>query len=174
MMPAFIERYPALVLFVILGLGILLAPAVGAPLLATVLAAAGFALCLIAFFRKNGAERAGLWLLVMALGAVSYGIHAVTSGNPWQQGRRYCAAIQVISEPQQTETGWRFQARVRSEITSEGVAVPRDFIVLAKLPDDPNWHPAYGDLAYVSAEFAQAPARRNPGGFDYRDYLDHN
>ncbi|HTY08576.1 MAG TPA: DNA internalization-related competence protein ComEC/Rec2, partial [Candidatus Edwardsbacteria bacterium] len=173
-MHAIIERYPALALFAVLGLGILLAPAAGGMPLAAVLAIAGLTLCLLAWLRGNGAERLGLGLLVMALGAVSYAVHADTARSPWQQGGRYCAAIQVVSEPQQTPTGWRFQARVRSEIAAGGTATPRDFTVLAKLPDDPGWHPAYGDLAYVSAEFALAPARRNPGGFDYRDYLDHN
>ncbi|MDI6739603.1 MAG: ComEC/Rec2 family competence protein, partial [Candidatus Edwardsbacteria bacterium] len=168
------ERYPAFRLALSFGMGILIATAVSVPIVFLSLSVAGLALCLWAFIRKNRSEQPGLMLLVIGLGAVSYWLHVNASRCPWEQGRRYVAMIQVASEPQPTETGWRFLAQTRSEMHADGVRSARDFTVLAKLPEDPGWAPRYGDRAWAGGVFALAAGQRNPGGFNYRDYLDHN
>lgn len=171
------ERYPALRLACMFGVGILIATAVSVPFVFPALLLAGLALCAFELAAKKPLDRAGLSLLVIGLGAFSLWIHANLTQCSWEQGRRYAAVIDVVSEPRRTETGWRFLARVRGDARDAGggwQVTARDFTVLARLPEDPDWAPRYGDRAWAGGEFVLAPVQRNPGNFNYRDYLDHN
>jgi competence protein ComEC len=166
------DRYPALKLALLFGMGILTAYAVRVPIAFVALAGMALACCVTAVVVRRPWQETGVALLVVATGMVCQQVHAGLSCCPWEPGRRYVAVVDVAAEPRRTDGGWRFLARVRTE-TDGAVDRPRDFMVLARMADDPSWLPAYGDRAWVGGEFVLAPGQRNPGCFDYRAYLDH-
>ncbi|MRR10632.1 ComEC family competence protein, partial [bacterium] len=166
------DRYPALKLALLFGMGILTAYAVRVPIAFVALTGAALACCVAAAVVRRPWGDAGAALLVVAAGLTCQQVHAGLSHCPWQPGRRYVAVIDVAAEPRRTDAGWRFLARVRTE-TDGTVDRARDFTVLARMADDPSWTPSYGDRAWVGGEFVLAPGQRNPGCFDYRAYLDH-
>lgn len=167
------DRFPALKVALLFGMGILIAQAVGIPVAFPLAAGCAVAGCVLLSAARRPWGDGGLALLIVVAGMASQQLHAGLAACPWESGRRYVALIDVTAEPRRTDAGWRFPARVRLE--SDGTTDrARDFTVMARMPDDPSWSPSYGDRAWIGGEFVSAPGQRNPGCFDYRAYLEHN
>lgn len=168
------DRTPALKVFLLFSLGILVATAVSIPIVFAVLVALIFLLLTVVFSSQDRISQVWLALLVIAAGYIGYQIRTAVKDCQWQEGRPQIAMVQVVSEPQSNEGRCRFTARVLSYLDSSDAWQPADFKLLARAGADPEHIPHYGEMLLVQGVWNLLPQRRNPGGFDYRAYLDRS
>ncbi len=168
------DRAPALKVFLLFSLGILAASAVSVPIVFAVSMVLIFLLLTIAFRAKGRTSQFWLALLIISAGFFGYQIRIAVKDCQWQEGRQQIAMVQVVSEPQANEGRYRFTAQVLSYLDSSDVWQPANFKLLARAGADPEHLPRYGELLLVQGKWNLLPQRRNPGGFDYRAYLDRS
>lgn len=163
------DRYPAFRLFIIFALGISLGQACDIPIL---FIAVGIISSLIAI-RFFGRSKYSSWLWIIIL---------LSSGWGWQTVRRQAAGTsltpgehslvaRVKNEPQQGAQAWTFLAEAVA-FSPDSVLEATAFKVLVRLPEDLNLKPEYGDIWYLRGRWQPAGRARNPGGFDYGEYLE--
>jgi competence protein ComEC len=168
------DRTPALKVFLLFSLGILAASAVSIPFVFAVLIFLVFLLLTVVFRSKEKTSQVWLALLIIAAGYLGYQVRTSVKDCQWQEGRLQIALVQVVSEPQPNEGRYRFTARVLSYLDSSDAWQPADFKLLARTGADPEHVPSYGEMLLVQGKWNLLPQRRNPGGFDYRAYLDRS
>lgn len=168
------DRTPALKAFMLFSLGILAASAVGVPVVFSGLAVMVFLVLLFVFWSRERASQIWLGLMLISTGFLGYQTRTAVKDCPWQEGRPQIAVVQVFSEPRSNEGRHRFTARVLSYLDSGDVWHPADFKLLARTGVDPEHVPGYGERLLVQGKWNLLPPQRNPGGFDYRAYLDRS
>jgi len=168
------DRTPALKVLLLFSLGILAASAVSIPIIFAVLMVLILLLLAVIFRSQDRTSQVWLALLMIAVGYLGYQIRTSVKDCQWQEGRTQIAIVQVVSEPQSNEGRYRFTAQVLSYLDSSDVWKPADFKLLARAGADPEHIPHYGELLLVQGKWNLLPQRRNPGGFDYRAYLDRS
>ena len=103
-------------------------------------------------------------------------------GWGWQTVRRQAAETQLLpgeysllakvrNEPQQGGRGWTFIAEAVT-YGPDGALGREAFRTLVYISGDLNLKPEYGDILYLQGRWRPAGRARNPGGFDYSDYLE--
>ena len=135
------DRTPALKMFLLFSLGILVASAVSVPIVFAVPVALIFLLLTVVFRSQDRISQVWLALLVIAAGYLGYQIRTAVKDCQWQEGRPQIAMVQVVSEPQSNEGRYRFTAQVLSYLDSSDVWQPADFKLLARTGADPEHVP---------------------------------
>lgn len=166
------ERYPALKLALVFLSGILSASALGIPFALAAALWAGLALSAVAAvaLRHRAADML-LYLAVLAAGAASYQAKHHRSSPEWPAGSPRTLALEIISEPRETERGWRFPVRVAAEYDGKGWLKAGGKLMAYAGPEGVGL--GYGNRLVASGEWNRASGQRNPGGFDYQSYLEH-
>jgi competence protein ComEC len=166
------ERYPALKLALVFLTGILGASALGVPF--AFIMALGTVLVLsaaVALGMKHRAADALLYLAVLTAGAAAYQARHFGSSAEWKDGSARRLALEIIAEPRQTEKGWRFPARTAADFDGKEW-LPSGIKLMAYAgPEGAALN--YGDRLVASGTWVRASKQRNPGGFDYQGYLEH-
>ncbi|HBZ86202.1 MAG TPA: DNA internalization-related competence protein ComEC/Rec2 [Candidatus Edwardsbacteria bacterium] len=166
------DRYPALKIFIILLLGVLAASAFRIPFIFSGLLAAA-ALLLVWAGHRFGIKTVapGLSLTLLAAGLASYQTRHSTVPPHWAHGSQQILLAKIISEPRRTDRGWRFVSRTIAR-RSGGSWQPADRKVMTYIGSPEESRPEYGDVLTVEGIWRKAAERRNPGGCDYRRYLE--
>lgn len=166
------DRYPALKLFLIFMLGILVASAFSIPfIIISVLIAGALFLALAGYSARGMISSAFLLAAVLLAGMFSYQSRHLPGSPQLINGSEQQLLVRVISEPRPAGKSWRFVSRllaVRFQGQWQGVEMKAMTYV-----SDAGPKPEYGDLLSVGGVWQEAMAKRNPGGFDYRSYLEH-
>lgn len=160
------DRYPAVRLFLSMSAGILIGHALNIPVLFCwpMLALAAAA----ALIWRRSQASGWLWLLVMACsGCLWHQARSLTASDPVGPGPREFQVL-VSSEPRVSKGRWAFTGKVES--IGDGPFCLRAAVYL---PEDDGLAPKYGDRLRLSGRWRRPSPARNPGGFDYRDYLEH-
>ena len=169
------DRTPALKLFLLFSFGILAASAAAIPIIfASLLLLLFSSLSILTWALRVKTQQIWLALMIVTTGFWGYQIRTAVKDCQWQEGRSKIAIVQVVSEPQNNEGRYRFTANVVSYLDSNDIWQPADFKLLARSGADPEHIPGYGELLLVQGKWGQLPQRRNPGGFDYRAYMDRS
>jgi competence protein ComEC len=167
------ERYPALKLFLFFMLGILAASAFSIPFVfSAILLGLSF---LLTFWKRGAGIKISYLSCLLALilsGYISYQARHLSFSSELEHKTDQSMIMRIVSEPRRTEGGWRFLARATA-VLSDSIWRPADFKAMAYAASDAGSSPSYGDILMVSGLWRQAAERRNPGGFDYRQYLEH-
>lgn len=160
------ERYPAVRLFLSLSAGILIGEALNIPVLFCWLTLAAAAAA--AFILRRSKACGWLWLFILAgSGCLWHQSRSLSAVAPANSGPLEVQAL-VSSEPRLSKGRWAFTGRV--ETIGDR---PFDFKAAIYLPEDADLLPEYGDRLRLSGNWRRPSPARNPGGFDYRDYLEH-
>ncbi|HBE73182.1 MAG TPA: DNA internalization-related competence protein ComEC/Rec2 [candidate division Zixibacteria bacterium] len=165
------DRYPAVRLFLSLAAGILIGDSVDIPVLFSALGLASAAAAAAIW----GRSRAGgwLWLLVLSWsGCLWHGVRVRAAEAPVSPGRQ-SALMLVSGEPRLSNNRWIFTGSVEAVGNASGGWSPAGFKASVYLPADLGLEPGYGDRMRVEGDWRLAGPSRNPGGFDYRQYLEH-
>lgn len=166
------DRYPALKIFIVLLLGVLTASAFSIPFIFSVLMVAASLLLAWAGHRLRIKMVApALYLALMAAGLASYQIRHSTIFPQWDHGSKQILLIKAVSEPRRTERGWRFVSRAIGRRAGDSWQ-PTGQKLMTYVGSEGEGKPGYGDVLTVDGIWQKAMERRNPGGFDYRQYLD--
>jgi competence protein ComEC len=166
------DRYPALKIFIVLLLGVLTASAFSIPFIFSGLMAAAALLLAWAGHRfKIKMIAPAIYLVLMAAGLVSYQIRHSAVPPQWDHGSQQVLLTKVISEPRRTDRGWRFVSRAIARRSGDSWQ-PVDQKLMTYIGSLGESPPEYGDLLTVEGTWRKAAERRNPGGFDYRRYLE--
>jgi competence protein ComEC len=169
------DRTPALKVFLLFSIGILAASAVSVPIIFSCLLLLLFPLFpIIGFKAKVKTEQFWLALMIILTGFWGYQIRTSVKDCRWQEGQSKIAMVHVVSEPQSNEGRYLFTASVVSFLDSNDTWQPADFKLLARAGTDPEHVPRYGEMLLVQGTWSLMPQRRNPGGFDYRAYMDRS
>jgi competence protein ComEC len=169
------ERIPALKVFIIFAFGILIASSVDIPIVFVALAFAALAALYLALVRlKAHLIDIILALMIITAGILGYNLRVHYSRPPWPSGEQKLAILKVESEPSTDKGRTRFIAQVVSYLNSDRCWLPSDFKLSARMEEDPDNQVDYGYLLLVRGEYNLLPQRRNPGGFDYRQYMERN
>jgi len=167
------ERYPALKSFAIFLLGILAASAFSIPfviVIATI--AVSVILALAGYLSKIRFPAFSLYLALLASGFSSYQARHLVFDPPFDNGAKQQLLLKVISEPRPTEKGQRFVSRAVARMT-DGRWQAADQKIMTYANSTEGDGPKYGDILAVEGTWQVALDKRNPGGFDYRSYLEH-
>lgn len=166
------ERYPALKLALVFLSGILSASALGIPfaLVATLTGASALASLFALRYRLRSGDVL-LYLAVLSAGAACYQAKHHRSTPEWPAGSSRTLALEIISEPRETERGWRFPVRVAAEYDGKRWLKAGGKLMAYAGPEGAGL--GYGNRLVASGEWGRASGQRNPGGFDYQSYLEH-
>ncbi|MDQ7798076.1 MAG: DNA internalization-related competence protein ComEC/Rec2 [Candidatus Edwardsbacteria bacterium] len=166
------DRYPALKIFIVLLLGVLAASAFRIPFIFSGPMAAAALLLAWAGHRFGIKTVApGLSLALLAAGLASYQTRHSAVTPHWAHGSQQTLLTKIISEPRRTDRGWRFVSRTIAR-RSGGSWQPADRKIMTYIDSQGESRPEYGDLLTAEGIWRIAAERRNPGGFDYRRYLE--
>jgi len=165
------DKHPAVKLFLVFAAGILIGHALNIPVFFYAAAAAAAAISAMAVRQKAISGALGLSLLAV-LGAGWYTARRQCAASPWEPGPR-SGIVRVVSEPRQSGGSWSFTGLFEAEEGPGGGWRPASFKAAVRLPEGLGPKPEYGDRMAVSGIWRLAGPSRNPGGFDYREYLEH-
>jgi competence protein ComEC len=112
-----------------------------------------------------------LYLAVLAAGSVCYQTKHHRSTPEWPTGSSRTLALEIISEPGETVKGWRFPVRVAAEYDGTRWLEAGGKLMAYAGPEGAGL--GYGNRLVASGEWDRASGQRNPGGFDYQSYLEH-
>ncbi len=160
------DRYPAVRLFLSMSAGILIGHDLNIPVLFCwpVLAAAAAAL----FIWRRSKASGWLWLLLMACsGCLWHQTRSLSAIDPAVPGPLKLQAL-VSSEPRLSKGRWAFTGKVES--IDDRLCCFRAAVYLS---DYAGLVPEYGDRLNLFGNWRRPSPARNPGGFDYRYYLEH-
>jgi competence protein ComEC len=168
-------RKPALAVALCFGSGALLQPYIAVPLYGSLSAAVGcFAVAIVAFARSH-TEVCSFCLCAgfLATGALRFemAVHHV----PWDHymhhmdGREVLLQGEIVSEPEMLDTGYRAEMAVAALSLSD-TTWQTSGILLIRFSEGIA-QAAYGDSLCLRATPYVPDRARNPGGFDYREYL---
>lgn len=164
------DRYPAVRLFLALAAGIAIGGSVAVPVLFFALGLALAAAAAVLFMGRRGGSWA--WLLALAMsGALWHGARSLDAESPVAPGRQKMTA-RVAGEPKLSGRRWVFTAAVEEYEDDPGGWSPAGFKASIYLPGHLGIEPEHGDRLLLSGDWRQAGTARNPGGFDYRLYLE--
>jgi competence protein ComEC len=164
------ERYPAVRLFLTMAAGILIGKAVNIPVLLCWMGL-GVAAALTLVWRRSRLS-GWLWLAVLAMSAALWHqVRVRTAQAPLTPGRQQMV-IRVAGEPRLARGRWVFTAKAEAVGQSDGGWRTVGFKASCYLDQDLGLEPSYGDRLVVEGDWRLAGPSRNPGGFDYRQYLE--
>ncbi len=168
------DRFPGLKVFVLFILGILTASAVNIPfMLAVIILSVLIVISIPGFIFGFKWNSLVLFLIVLGMGIFSYQAHHRFTSEKWGNGQEKKVVLEIISEPRQTVRSWKSFGRILSENDGENWQ-PVDAKALVYLNSDGQASIDYGDIVIANGTWKKAAQRRNPGGFDYREYLDNH
>jgi competence protein ComEC len=160
------DRYPAVRLFLSMSAGILIGHALNIPVLFCWTALAAAATAALVWRRSNASD--WLWLILMACsGCLWYQARSLSGSAPAGIGPIELQVL-VTSEPRLTKGRWAFTGKVESAGDR-----PSRLRAAVYLTEDAGLAPEYGDRLKLSGNWRKPSPARNPGGFDYREYLEH-
>lgn len=164
------DRHPAVRLFLSLATGILIGEAVDIPVL---FVASGLAAAVAAVFWGRARIGGVAWLLVLAsAGALWIGARNRAAVAPLIPGRQRLLVL-VSGEPRMSGDKWVLTAMTEAVEASDGTWSKSKFRAAVRIPDYLGVRPEHGDRLSLDGEWRLAGPARNPGGFDYRHYLEH-
>ncbi len=167
------DRYPALKMFMVFLLGILTASAFSIPfVLSALMVGASLTAAWAGYKLKSKSADPFLYLALLSAGLAGYQIRHLPPDQAWLNDSNQVLLARVISEPRRTDRGWRFVSRV--EARKDGANWQQaDQKLMTYVGIQGGDRPEYGDALTMEGLWRRAAERRNPGGFDYRQYLEH-
>ncbi|MBI5789210.1 MAG: DNA internalization-related competence protein ComEC/Rec2 [Candidatus Schekmanbacteria bacterium] len=116
----------------------------------------------------------GILLVLIPLGGWRQKINAPPSGMPLLQqladNNRYKIKGRIISFPQQYNSRKQFKLDVKEIISQEGKVYPVAGQIQVNVYNK-QFVPEYGADLEIITRLRPVPAYRNPGGFNYRDFM---